>query len=206
MGQRSRLSLEIDAEGLAALTAAGSRIVLAKPTGKGSPNLAWLTFEPRALRTVVWEDLYGVFASRAGVRVGATIDVATCVFPAAERQVYTFDGARFAEARPENRVPPGHYDVWNAGPSASTFGLMQSASIDDATLSTPLNAIVLPADFTADFTPDERVYVWAQPGVKTGAIIDTVPANAALAVFDLRNRIRAYRYDVEASAFTPAVV
>jgi hypothetical protein len=201
MGQTSTLILEIGAEGLAVLAAYGRRIVLARPTGKGPPNVAWLTFEPRARGTIVWDDQYGVFASRTGVRSGATVDVASRVYPATARRVYTFDGAIFAEARPEARVPPGHYDVWNAGPTATTFGLLQRASIDGVTLSTPLNAIVLPPDFTADFTPDERVFLWAQHRIETGAVLDDVPPNAALATFDNRNRVRTYRYDLDASAF-----
>ena len=204
MGQPCTLLLEIAAEGLGELVAADRRIVLAKPAGAGPPNVAWLTFEPRHRRTIAWDDRYGVYAARAGVRIGAPVDVASCVYPATARKVYTFDGATFAEARPEARVPPGHFDIWNAGPTASTFGLLQRATIDGATVSSPLNAIVLPADFTADFTPVERVYLWAQHGLEPGAVIRDVPANAAVVTFDRSGSVRTFRYDLGASAFASA--
>ena len=203
MGQPCTLLLEIAADDLGELAAADRRIVLAKPAGRG-PHVAWLTFEPRARRTIVWDDRYGVFAARAGARIGARIDVSSCVYPAAARMIYTFDGATFAEARPEVRVPPGHFDIWNAGPSAATFGLLQRATIDGVTVSSPLNAIVLPADFTADFAPVERVYLWAQHGVEPGAVIREVPADAAVIAFDRPGGARTYRYDLGASAFASA--
>ena len=205
MGQPCTLLLEIAAEGLGELAAADHRIVLAKPTGRG-PHVAWVTFEPRARRTIVWDDRYGVFAARARARIGAPVDVASSVYPATARMVYTFDGETFAEARPEARVPPGHFDIWNAGPAAATFGLLQRATIDGATISSPLNAIVLPADFTADFASVERVYLWAQHGVEPGAVIREVPANAAVVAFDRTGGARTYRYDLGTSAFASAAV
>jgi hypothetical protein len=203
MGQTCTLLLHIDAEGVAELAATGSRVVVAKPAGSAPPNVAWLAIEPRTRISIAWEELYGVFASNTAVRSDSTIAVASRVHPATERRIYTYDGLRFADARTEARIPPGHYDVWNAGPAAATFGLLQAASVDGTVLQSPLNAVVLPADFTADFTPDTRVYVWTQRGAETGAIIGEVPRHAAVLAFGGQHRSRSYRYDGSGAVFVP---
>ena len=201
MRQRGSLLLDVGVDGLSVLTASAARIVLAKPAGSGAPNVAWLAFEPQHRLTIEWDDLYGVFASESGVRAGSRIEVASCIYPAEARRIYSFDGLRFAEGRPDGRVPVGHYDVWNAGPSPATFGLLQHARIDGALVPAPLNAIVLATDLTADFSPDERIYLWTQRGTATGDVIDGVPADAAVAIFDRKERVRSYRFDLRSLRF-----
>lgn len=194
------LLLDLGIAGCDELVASDALVVLAKPAGITPPNIAWLAVEPRPIMTIAWDSVYGVFASQTGVRVGTTVNVSSMVYPAVARRIYTFDGARFAEARREARVPRGHYDVWNAGPSPMTFGIVQNARIDGQLILSPLNAVVLPTDFTADFTPDERVYIWAQSGVTTSVVIRDIPREAAMVTFG-RQRLRTYRFDTDTSRF-----
>jgi hypothetical protein len=204
MEQMYTLELSIAEPALARLEAAGWVIVVAKAAGGKAPNVAWLAARAKARTTIRWEERYGVFASETALRCGAEVDVRCLVYPAHDRHVYPYAGGRFGPPVYEAGVPHGHYDVRNDHRAAVTFGLLQSASIDSRPVLSPLNAVVLPADFRADFTAVPRLYVWAQPAAAARGILTEVPAGAATIEFDGARPAKSCRYDGDATAFVEA--
>lgn len=186
---------------LAPLESAGCVVVVAKAAGSAAPNVAWLVASAKIRTTIAWEERYGLYASETPLRCGAVIDVACGVYPAVDRQIYPFAAGAFGASAYGARVPHGHYDVRNDDPTAMTFGLLQGAWIDSRAVRAPLNAVVVPADFTADFTAAPRIYVWMQRAVAAHSILPNVPATATTIHFDDVNRWKSCRYDGATTAF-----
>ena len=105
---------------------------------------------------------------------------------------------------PDDGIPSGHYDVWNAGWAALTFGLMQAAAVNGRPFLSPLNAVVLPAALgAADFRPAEQLVVWTQSGVAAGMVIPEISGKVATIPFGAAGLV-AYRFDGAAEAFVRA--
>ena len=184
MSQTYRLVLEIDADSSLALAGEDRRVVLAQPAGNAQPNVAWLALPPISLTTVEWTATRGLYAAEAALRNGAAIVARWLVHPAVDGTAYAFSGASFDMLRDAGRIPRGHYDVVNDTPNAVVFGLLQDATVNGKTVRSPVNAVVLPPAFRADFAVPARVYVWTQRAIATGCIAPAVPADAALVVFE----------------------
>lgn len=200
---RSRLVLVLGDRESAALVRAERRIILAKATASGAPNVAWLVLEPAPRIVVEWRAVYGLYASETGVHAGAVLDVLCAILPARDRVVYPFALGGFRRARSDARIPHGHYDVWNAGTTAATFGLLQSARVNGRRVRGPVNAVVLPAEVgAADFKPADELLIWLDGSSSPGSVIDEVPADAAALSFRAE-RDAAYRYDPDARRFVP---
>jgi hypothetical protein len=179
----------------------GCAVLIAKATGGKAPNVAWLAIPAAARTTIRWEERYGVYASETPLRCGAEVDVRTLVYPARDRHVYAYAGGRFGVPVYEAGVPHGHFDVRNDEQATVTFGLLQRASVDSRPVLSPLSAVVLPADFRADFTAVPRLYVWAQPAAAAHGIVTEIPAVAEALEFDGASPAKSCRYDAETTAF-----
>lgn len=193
MPDRYTLVIEVDASTLAA-TSADWRVVLARHRRTGEAHVAWLSLQPGGTDTVEWDETYGLYAARPGLRDGEPIAIVAAVDPALDRFVYAFRDGAFAVPAQAPHVPSRHVDVRNETPGALTFGLLQTALVNGASVRSPLNAIVVPASFTADFTALPAVTVWAEHGVAAGSIV-RVPATATTIAFDGTTRTERARYD-----------
>lgn len=203
MATRSRLVLVLAEGEIAALAGAQRNIVLAKAAGSGAPNVAWLVLPPAPRIVVEWTAAYGVYASETGVNAGAVLDVRCAIEPARDRVVYPFALGAFRRPRSDAAIPPGHYNVWNAGTAPTTFGLLQRARVNGRTVRGALNAVVLPAEVgAADFKPADELLIWLDGTTAAGSVIDEIPRNAETLSFRAE-RHAAYRYDLEAAAFVP---
>lgn len=193
MPDRYTLVLEVDAATLAAMSA-DWRVVVARHRRAGEAHVAWLALRPTGTNTIEWDETYGLYAARPGLRDGEPIAVAAAVDAAVDRFVYPFRDGAFAAPAQAPHVPPRHVDVRNEAPDAVTFGLLQTALVNGAPCRSPLNAIVVPATFTADFTALTAVSVWAERGIAAGSIV-RMPAAATTIAFDDVTRTERAWYD-----------
>lgn len=200
MTDRFTIGFEIDGESLAALTGADARIVIAKHGAESSGHVAWLAWTPSGCDTLVWRESYGLYAAEAAPREGSPIVPAAVVDPALERAIYPFGEDGFRAHRPASHLPAQHYDVRNDTRSATTFGLLQWAAVNGTAVRSPLNAVVVPAGFTADFTALRTLSIWCAPGARSGSA-ERIPGTAAVVLFDERRRTARLRYDPHASGF-----
>jgi hypothetical protein len=194
------LKLEIPDQALGAI-APGCRIAIARACGNAEPNIVWAALEPARRSTVTWDGTYGLHASAVPSGNLMPLRILGIVFPARERAIYPFSGGAFGLATDGRRIPSQHYNVRNDSPEALAFGLTASATVDGTESVAPLNAVVVPARFNADFCGGDKVYAWLQPGAVAGTIVAPIPSYAAVITYEQRRRTARLRYDAPANAF-----
>ncbi|MEA2719602.1 MAG: hypothetical protein QOJ39_1466 [Candidatus Eremiobacteraeota bacterium] len=195
------LTLAIDEAHVRALAESGATLVLAKSARNAKPNLAWLAWTPASENIVRWDETYGVYAAEAASAEGRAPRILDSVHPAADRRVYPFHGTAFGPPSDGPRVPHRHYDVRNAGPVAVAFGLLQDAVVNGATRRSPVNAVVLPPTFTADFTAVAQLYIWTHGSEPVPGAAPDVPDDATIVTLDPARPIMAYRYEETSATF-----
>ncbi len=200
MPQTYTLVMEVDDAGLRRLGEDDAWLAVGKSAGNGPPNVVWLAWAPSGSDTIAWGDAYGVFAAHVP-GAGAPLNVLAAIHPAAERALYPFVGERFAAPGAGGRIPRRHYNVRNDAPFAAAFGLLQAATLNGAAVAAPVNAVVLPPGFTADFSAMTKLHVWVQRSPVPSGILARAPVAAAVIELDPGDAVQCYRYDVAAGAF-----
>jgi hypothetical protein len=201
VAQAFTLTLEFAEASLRLLAESKMHIVVAKAPAGGSPGVAWLGWEPAPLNTVTWEETYGVYAAEIPEHDGAAIRLTASVYPAQDRSVYRYRHAAFAEPRPSRRIPARHFDVSNDGTSSTAFGLLQAATINGELVRSPVNVVVVPRTFTADFAAVTTVHVWTQTAGAGGIVAPGRPRNDRVVVFGADRPARRFRYDDATASF-----
>jgi hypothetical protein len=199
-----RLEIEIDEADLAAFRDGEQQVVVAKSHGNARPNVAWLTWSPSARNVVTWDETYAVYAAEIPSSQGSVPRIVALVQPAQDALLYSFNGEAFAVHGDGPTILAGHYDVRNDAPFAASIGLAQAAVVNGAPVLSPLHGVVLPPTFTADFTGGSRVYVWADSGFASGAVIAAIPREAAVVAFGAEHNAARYRYDGMTKSFRPS--
>lgn len=199
------LTLVIGEAHVRALAETGAQLVLAKSAGNAKPNLAWLAWNPAPENVVRWDETYGIYAAEAAFAEGREPRMLDSVHPAADRRVYPFHGTAFGPPGDGPRVPRRHYDVRNAAPFAVAFGLLQDAVVNGTTRRSPVNAVVVPPTFTADFTAVAKLYIWSQASEPLAGAAPDVPDDATIVTLDPARPVMAYRYDETSAAFVRAL-
>ncbi|MEH1906053.1 MAG: hypothetical protein V7L04_32920 [Nostoc sp.] len=205
------LVLEIDSASLNIIKAAQLNITIAKPVSTSTPNVTWLVFDPFQQNTVEWTEQYGIYASPSSVLTnGAVISRLSEVFPAHDAAYYTFtssatfSGPNTGAGAPSTGTFQVNNDMPNTSYSALTFGLEQAASINGTGIqASPLNAAVVPAAFSATFTPLTTVYVWLQANLQSGTVITQVISKAAIVTFGGSVTKQVLKYNPATGTFVP---
>lgn len=158
---------------------AKERLTLMKQTEPGS-QLAWIAFDPFMNNTVEWTDTYAVYASKKIVEAGATIDRLADI-EASQQKVYAFQNGGFLEGQKSSQLTPGQYQVNNnyAQEEWLTFGMAQDVQVNGTAFpSHPINAVVVPRDHTAVFTPYEKIKVMLRASMRNSLVVSDVSSNA----------------------------
>jgi hypothetical protein len=204
MAESYSIAFEIDAPAIGAFSATGSRIVIARHGGDGRANVAWLAWTPSGSDTVSWGESYGLFAAGPALREGSGLRIAATLDAAQDRSVYPFSGGAFGAREQTPNVPLGHYDVRNESPGAMAFGLIQTATLNGAQRCSPLNAVVVAPQLSADFIALTSVSIWVQRDTESASIV-RVPATAAVISFSADRRAGC-RYDPKSAAFVCTLI
>lgn len=191
MADKYSLTLKIDELSLKIIKAVQLKVTLAKPIGQQGPNVIWMVFNPIENNTIEWPDEFGIYASpNKTIENGTVISKISEVFPAQDGAYYSFDSsAAFKGPFIDGGAPmPGQYKINNNMPQSSypklTFGLEQIASINGIGVNpTPINAIILPAEFSVLFSPLNTILVWLQWQFTSGTIITSVNGDATAVTF-----------------------
>lgn len=194
------IGFELGARTISVFAQTSTRIVVARHGPDGPATVAWLAWQPTVSDTVAWDDAYGLYAAEPALRDGSILPVRWALPHARDRCVYPFDGTAFGAPRRAAKVLPGHYDVRNVSSEPVAFGLLQRAIINETVRSSPLNAVVVPPSFGADFIALTSASVWMQAGAESGSIV-RVPPGAAVITFSREARTAVCRYDERSSSF-----
>jgi hypothetical protein len=194
--------LEIDGDDVRDLRKRAYAPAIAKPPGAALPNVIWFT-TPAASQTVfAWdEDDYGLYASLTPARPAAVLRPDAEIYSALPRTRYTFGESGFGTPVTAPGVPGGRYHLANGAPVAITAGLLQRATVNGTNVGSPLNAVVLPHGFTAEFAPATKLYVWLQSPAAPGTVIASLPDDAVEITLNDLQRTMVYRYDRLRSRF-----
>ncbi len=209
-GLQFSISMAFSQTDLDRFYATGTNVVVAKPAGGGTPNVAWIVYRPLMANGISWEENYGIYMSNSDVINGAELtQMSATPYPASAGTLYTMTASGSITGPQTAGGTPGSYTIanqYNNLPKGYlTSGLYQNAIVNGA--SVVGNAVsAAPAIFqsTAQMTPFTTVYLWTQSQVKSNTVVTTV--TSAMSRVQLGGSITsaALVYDSSTGLFLPA--
>lgn len=181
---------------------AKERLTLMKQTEPGA-QLAWIAFDPFMNNTVEWTDDYALYASKSIVESGATIERLADI-TASQQKVYAFQNGAFAEGQKSPELSPGQYQVDNNYTQEDwlTFGLAQHVQVNGTALpNRPINAVVVPRDHSAVFTPYEKIKVMLRASMRNSLVVSDVASNAITLTYGGGVTEHTIRYEASGGKF-----
>jgi hypothetical protein len=205
------LNLAIKDADLRVLATCGLRVTIAKPVGNGSPNVAWLVFDPFTENTVEWSEEYGLYASTVEIKQGARIyKMSESLSTVTDGKSYLFgrdqtpvfdpgsESCALGSFQIENRMAYDRYQYL-------TFGLTQEARINENPIgASPINAAIVPTQMSVTFTPRTTVYVWLQNIYSSGTIVTDIVSKTTAVEFGGDVTTNALEYDAAQGCFIAA--
>lgn len=200
------LEIKFTEEGLKAIYAAGEKLILTKEVaGNKGKSVCWVSTLPFLNNIVKWTEEYMLYASREEAMNGATINKLSDV-DAISELIYDFDNAIFDNAHTSTAVGKNEYGVSNQMDDYSTltFGLAQEVKVNGtSTEGRPINAVTLPFNHTATFSPIERVRVFLANDLNNGMVITKEFSNTIDVVYSGTDVKKTIAYDTEKGMFVP---
>lgn len=200
------LSIKFSEEALKAIYAAGERLIVTKEvSGSKGSSVCWVSTLPFMNNTIKWSEEYMLYASREEAMNGATIEKLSDVDAIAEL-VYDFKAGTFDNARTSGGVGKNEYGVSNqmAQYDVLTFGLAQKVDVNGTQEEgRPINAVTLPFNHTASFSPIERVRVFLAVNVNNGMVITREFSNSIDVTYTGTEVSKTIAYDDTKGMFIP---
>lgn len=200
------LSIKFSEEALKAIYAAGERLIVTKEvSGSKGSSVCWVSTLPFMNNTIKWSEEYMLYASREEAMNGATIEKLSDVDAIAEL-VYDFKAGTFDNARTSSRVGKNEYGVSNQMDQYDvlTFGLAQKVDVNGTQEEgRPINAVTLPFNHTASFSPIERVRVFLAVNVNNGMVITREFSNSIDVTYTGTEVSKTIAYDDTKGMFIP---
>lgn len=177
------LDIAFDKAGLSALSASGQKVTIVKQSSGGKPT-AWISFTPQLANSVTWTEQYSVYSSTTNAQAGAQI-ITSSEATAIGGSSYTLNTSGFFDKGVSGKVGPTQYQIINGDPDLMiggtpmvTGGLVQGASVNGTTVSSPMCAVGILYNQTALFTPIETILVYTSSYSDNGIVISSVAGNA----------------------------
>jgi hypothetical protein len=171
------LSVQFTQAQLDILYATGSNVVIAKPTGGSSPNVAWQVFRPMRSNKLSWGEEYGIYASTSRVENGARLEqLSATPVGAAKNKLYTLEPTSNIKG-PVSGGTPDAYSLLNKYDAQPymTVGLFQDATVNGTEIiGNALSAVPVLLASTATMTPFTTVYIWLQSQVISNTVVTLV--------------------------------
>lgn len=189
------------------LYATGTNVVVAKPTGGSSPNVAWQVFKPMQSNRLSWGEEYGIYASTSSVTNGAVLSQLSSVpVGAAMNKLYTLEPSAVISG-PASGGSPSSFTIQNkyAAKDYMTVGLFQDANINGIDiLGNALSAAPVLLASTAVMTPFTIVYIWLQSQVVSNTVVTTVTSPMTMLKFGGDTTEISVSYDSASGKFLPS--
>lgn len=177
------LDIAFDKAGLNALSATGQKVTIVKQSSGGKPT-AWISFTPQLANSVTWTEQYSVYSSTTNAQAGAQI-ITSSEATAIGGSSYTLNTSGYFDKGVSGVVGPTQYQIINGDPDLMigttpmvTGGLVQGASVNGTTVSSPMCAVGILYNQTAMFTPIETILVYTSSYSDNGIVISSVAGNA----------------------------
>lgn len=200
------LEIQFTEDALKAIYAAGEKIVITKEVAGNKGNtVCWVSTLPFLNNSIKWTEEYMLYASREEVMNGATISKLSDV-DAISELIYDFDNAIFDNAHTSSDVGKNEYGLSNQMNEYSylTFGLAQKVNVNGMrTEGRPINAVTLPYNHTATFSPIEKVRVCLANNLNNGMVITKEFSTAIDVTYSGTETKKTIAYDSTKGMFVP---
>jgi hypothetical protein len=199
-----QLTLLIDAADLPALRDLGLRIILARPVTE--TDVIWQTLDLAESTTIVWrDDQCGLYASKVAYENGEIISpIAEVPIPASAGAYYAFT-SRMAFDGPHAGGTPGAYQIDNQSSSLLTFGVTQSAQVNNAPVpAAPISAESISPSQPLAMAPRPEICVWLQATVSSGEIVTFIDVNYVIVNYATGVNAVTLQYDATMGIFVLA--
>ncbi|WP_291910128.1 hypothetical protein [Chitinophaga sp. CB10] len=191
---------------LQVLYATGTNVVIAKPSGGGSPNVAWQVFKPLMANQLSWIEEYGIYASTSNITNGATLSQMSSIpVGAAMNKLYTLQDSGVITG-PASGGQPSSFALLNDFTTKPymTVGLYQDAKVNGVDiLGNAISAVPVLLASTAVMTPYTTVYIWLQSQVKSNSVVTTVTSPMTQLQFGGGIDTISVAYDSNSGKFLP---
>ncbi len=198
------LNINFTSDQLDAIYNTGSNIIIAKPSGGDSPNVAWQSFSPLQNNTLTWEEQYGIYVSNSSVEHGATLDqLSSTSIGAAMNKLYTLEASGVIDG-PDNGGAANSFALLNSYDNQDymTVGLFQDATVNGTQImGNATSAAPTLLASTAIMTPYTTVYVWIQSQVESNSVVTTVTSPMTELVFGGGVNTLTVQYDSDSGQF-----
>jgi hypothetical protein len=171
------LQVQFNQAQLDILYATGSNVVIAKPTGGSSPNVAWQVFKPMRSNKLSWGEEYGIYASTARVENGAELEqLSATPVGAARNKLYTLEPSSNIKGPVSGGSPDAYCLLNKYDPQPyMTVGLYQDATVNGTDIiGNALSAVPVLLSSKATMTPFTTVYIWLQSQVISNTVVTLV--------------------------------
>jgi hypothetical protein len=202
-----RLQVLIEPRDLEIVRWSEQRIFLARSVSADSPNMVWLSIEPRQSTDVQWVEEFGIYSSTSQFRVGERITkLSETSIPVRDGCIYRFtrDGTFTGPFR--GGVGPGSYSAENDTPyneyPVLTFGLTQSAVVNQVPIERkPISATSVLAGQLHHMTPFPNMLVWLGSALASETFIAEIRGNSTSVTFSGRDTDIVIKYDGKTGRF-----
>lgn len=200
------LEIKFTNEALKAIYAAGEKLILTKEVaGSKGKSVCWVSTLPFLCNSIKWSEEYMLYASREEAMNGATIEKLSDV-DAISELIYDFDNGIFDNAHTSSAVGKNEYGLSNQMDQYPylTFGLAQKVTVNGAaTEGRPINAVTLPFNHTASFSPIEKVRVFLANDLNNGMVITKEFSNSIDITYSGTDVKKTITYDTSKGMFVP---
>lgn len=187
-----QINISIDNQGLQTIYNNGLYVTLVKsvvsqPVAQGNLPIAWVAFQPLQQNQVSWQEQFTMYATTTVLQAGATIVMTSQTnTPVQTGWTYTFEQGQF------NGVSGGSQSTFNLANQQNgnfNFGLAQQAIVNNVQVTAPLNAIPVPYNMSATFTPLETISLFLASYSNNGSVISQVASNALVITLSSQNPV-----------------
>jgi hypothetical protein len=192
---------------LARFKATGSKIVVAKPSDGGHPNVAWIAFHPTQKNSMEWTEEYGIYASDVERTHGALLtQMSGTEIPTLDGKVYEYADGYFRP--PAAGGEAGSFYALNSSFDPKgylTFGLYQNATVNRKEVNgNAISAATVLYRSTAQMTPYTTIYLWVQSEVESNTVVTLITSPMTKVIFGGAVTDVSLDYDHETGKFIPA--
>lgn len=172
-------------EQLEVLHMTGTNVVVAKPTGGASPNVAWQVFKPMQANTLSWNEEYGIYASTSEVTNGAKLSqLSATKIGTPMNKLFTLEPSGSITGPVSGGTPDSFAMLNNYNKKYMTIGLYQNANVNGTEIiGNALSAVPVIKASTAFMTPFTTVYIWLQSDVISNTVVTRVTSGMSKLVF-----------------------
>ncbi|MGV8835316.1 hypothetical protein [Cellvibrio sp.] len=200
------LSMAFTNQQLDVIASTNTKVIVAKPTAGGAPNVAWQAFDPLTANTLSWEEQYGIYVSTASVTGGAKLEkLSSTGIPAASNKLYTLTGSGVI-SNPDTGGEAGSFSLLNSynKQDLMTVGLYQDATVNGTAIAgNAISAAGVMLASTAVMTPYTTLYVWLHSEIESNTVVTKVNSPMSILKFGGAVTTISTAYDTESGMFLP---